>query len=346
MNLHYNNKSLFLFIPLVFFNFLFSFSTFASNSDLKKSISSSLFSPYADITVGAVWNDWQNYPEGRPSDLVPISEQTGTKGYVLAFIQSIEGKCKAGWAGVSALSIDSMWGKYLTDQLTNNKINYSISFGGASGMDLSAACSSAVDLKNIYEQVFTTFQPNALDFDIEGNFQGDVKSITRMMTALNIFQQDHPDIKITLTLPTMPEGLTSLGENIIFIAKNSGLNFTVNIMAMDYGSTYNQDMAQYAIQASNNLFLFLKTQFPSKAEKDLWSMVEVTQMIGLNDISSEIFTINDADTVNNFSKEKGMGGVHMWSVARDNPCSIQWASPICSGIINQTKYEYMKHFAK
>ena len=334
------------FSSLILIIFLFSLNSFASISILKNDNTSSIFSPYADVTVGAVWNDWQHYPDGRPADLAPISKQTGTKGFILAFIQSINGQCKAAWAGISAMSVDSKWGIYLTDQLTRNNIFYSISFGGASGVDLSAACNSVTDLEKIYEQVYTTFQPNSLDFDIEGSFQGDVVSITRMMSALEVFQQKHPGIKITLTLPTMPEGLTSLGENIVTIAKNAGLNFTVNIMAMDYSSSYDQDMGQYAIQASNNLFQFLKTQFPSKTDQDLWSMVEVTPMIGLNDVSTEIFTIADADALNEFSKEKGLGGVHMWSVARDNPCTSQWASPTCSGLSNQKKYEFMEHFAK
>jgi chitinase len=346
MNLYYNNAKLFFFSSLIILSFLLSFNTFSNNPILKNNDTPSLFSPYNDVTVGAVWNDWQHYPEGRPADLAPISQQTGTKGYVLAFIQSINGECKAGWAGISAMSVDSKWGKYLTDQLTTNKINYAVSFGGASGVDLSAACTAIADLENIYEQVFSTFQPNTLDFDIEGSFQEDVVSITRMMDALKILQQNHPGIKITLTLPTMPEGLTSLGENIVTIAKNADLNFTVNVMAMDYGSSYDQDMGQYAIQASENLFLFLKTLYPTKSEQSLWNMVEVTPMIGLNDVSTEVFTTADADAVNEFSKEKGMGGVHMWSVARDNPCSDQWASPTCSGINNQTKYEFMEHFAK
>ncbi len=99
-------------------------------------------------------------------------------------------------------------------------------------------------------------------------------------------------------------------------------------------------------QGLKNLFLFLKTQYPLKSENDLWSIIEVTPMIGLNDVSTEFFSLDDADKINKFSKEKGMGGLHMWSVSRDNPCLNQWANPTCSGNNNQTIYEYMKRFAK
>jgi chitinase len=174
---------------------------------------------------------------------------------MLAFIQSIEGKCEAGWAGISALSEELKWGKNLTDQLTKNNISYAVSFGGTSGVDLSIACNSVTDLKNIYEQVIATFQPNALDFDIEGVIQTDTIAIDRMMSALKLFQQNHPKVKITLTLPTMPEGLTTLGEDIVKKAINSELIFSVNIMAMDYGTSYDKNMGDYAIQGLKNLSL-------------------------------------------------------------------------------------------
>ena len=313
----------------------------------KAAYTPAVFSPYADITVGAVWDDWENYPKGRPADLAPIAQQTGTKEFVLAFVQSIENQCKPGWAGSPSMSVDSKWGKYLTDSLTKNKIKYTISLGGASGVDLAVACKSVDELANAYEKVFTTYHPNAIDLDIEGGIQGNKDAMTRMMAAMKKFQQKNPQIKTVLTLPTMPEGLTIWGENIVKEAKNAGLNFTVNIMAMDYGDSYNQNMAQYAIQASESLAKFLKTQYPTKPEKDIWSMVEVTPMIGLNDVITETFTLTDADVVREYSKQKGLGGVHMWSAARDNPCQSTWVSPTCSSNNNQTKkYEFMEHFAK
>lgn len=28
-----------------------------------------LFTPYIDVTINALWSDWQNYPNGRPNSL-------------------------------------------------------------------------------------------------------------------------------------------------------------------------------------------------------------------------------------------------------------------------------------
>ncbi|APJ04417.1 hypothetical protein [Silvanigrella aquatica] len=75
-------------IPLIFFSAFISLKSSAAESLIENN-SSTIFSPYDDITVGAVWTDWQNYPDGRPADVIPIAEQTGTKEFVMAFIQSI-----------------------------------------------------------------------------------------------------------------------------------------------------------------------------------------------------------------------------------------------------------------
>ncbi len=158
---------------LLLLNFIFLESIALANT-LNPKIK---MTPYDDITVGAIWNDWQNYPNGRPLDLVPIANETSTDEFVLAFLHSIEGKCKAGWAGISAMSLDSKWGKFLTDKLTENNKKYSISVGGANGLNLAFAC-EAKELLEVYENIYKTYHPNGFDFDIEGSFQSDYKSIT------------------------------------------------------------------------------------------------------------------------------------------------------------------------
>lgn len=295
------------------------------------------YSPYADLTINTRWDS--QYQDMEPVDLAAISQKSGIKNYHLAFITDA-GSCAPAWGSQSSYSLEKGWGSHLTDKLRANSIGYIISFGGASGNDISMACSES-QLVSIFEQTLKTYQPQGLDFDIENGSA----NVSKLFSALKKFHQTHPKIKISLTLPVMPEGLTLTGKDIINQAKANGINFSVNIMAMDYGPAYVDDMGVYATQAATNLFNYLKEIYPGKSDSDLWKMVEVTAMIGVNDVNVEQFTLKNADTLSQFARQKNLSTLSMWSVARDNPCADKWASPICSGNGLQTKpYEFSEHF--
>jgi chitinase len=118
-------------------------------------------------------------------------------------------------------------------------------------------------------------------------------------------------------------------------------------MAMDYGPSYLSDMGDYAIQAATQLYLFLKKCYPEKTDSALWEMIEVTPMIGVNDVSAEQFTLKNADTLRLFAQAKHLGGLSMWSLSRDKPCADQWATTYCSGNQLQTRpYEFSEHFMR
>ncbi|EKD53727.1 MAG: hypothetical protein ACD_60C00159G0007 [uncultured bacterium] len=293
------------------------------------------FSPYADLTINAHWDS--HYQDMEPMDITV----SGAHSYHLAFITDA-GACLPAWGGQSSYAANKeiAWGSHLTDKMRTNNIKYIISLGGATGNDLSKACSET-QLMNVYEQIIQTYQPEGLDFDIE-NGTADVKKV---MVVLQKIQSTHPTLSFSFTLPVLPEGLTAAGQDIVNQATAAHLNYSVNIMAMDYGPAYTNDMGQYAIQAATNLFEFLKTLYPEKTDANLWQMVEVTPMIGVNDVNVEQFTLTNVDTLRNFANQNNIGGLSMWSVARDNPCADKWASPICSGNNLQSKpYEFSERF--
>jgi chitinase len=295
------------------------------------------FAPYADLMINTHWDS--QYQDMEPMDLSAISKKTFIKNYHLAFITDI-GNCTPAWGAQSSYSVAAGWGSHLTDKLRADKIGYIISLGGASGNDLSKACSNS-KLMETYNQIIKTYQPEGLDFDIE-NGSADVANI---IAALVNIQKDHPKLKISFTLPVLPDGLTLDGKNIVKAAADAHLNFSVNIMAMDYGPSFINDMGEYAIQAATELSLFLKSLYPNKLDADIWHMIEVTPMIGVNDINVEQFTLKNTDTLRVFAEQNNLGGLSMWSIARDNPCADHWASPICSGNNLQTKpYEFTERF--
>ncbi len=295
------------------------------------------FSPYADVTINTRWDS--QYQDMEPMDLTAISQLTGIQHYHLAFITD-SGGCHPAWGGQSSYSVDSSWGSHLTDKMRADSINYIISFGGASGNDISMSCNES-QLISIYEHILKVYQPQGLDFDIEN---GSV-NLTHLMNALKQLQNRHPDLKMSFTLPVMPEGLTSSGQDVVNRAKANNLNYSINIMAMDYGPAYVNDMGEYAIQAATNVFFFLKGLYPTQTDSALWQMIEVTPMIGVNDVNVEQFTLTNVDTLRHFARQNKLKSLSIWSIARDNPCTDKWASPICSGNSLQSRsYEFSQHF--
>jgi GH18 family chitinase len=67
-------------------------------------------------------------------------------------------------------------------------------------------------------------------------------------------------------------------------------------------------------------------------------------MIGMNDTSTETFTIADVNTLTSYVKSNGLAGLHFWSFDRDTPCSDDYASPTCNSISSTSPLEYTKQF--
>jgi chitinase len=296
----------------------------------------STFSPYVDLTINTHWDSKTNTM--APMDLLPVSNAANVKSYHLAFINDI-GNCQPAWGSQEMFAVSRKWGAELTDALRVNGISNIVAFGGASGQDISKDCNTA-QLATVFEQVMTIYQPQGLDFDIENGSA----NVPKLMASLATFQIRHPATQLSFTLPTLPEGLTAEDKNVILKAKENGLNYHVNIMAMDYGPAYTNDMGAYAVQAATALHDFLAEIYPDKSSDAIWSMVEVTPMIGTNDVNVEQFTLANVDTLRNFADSNRLGGLSMWSVMRDQPCADRWASPVCSGNNAQKPYDYARRF--
>lgn len=296
-----------------------------------------VFSPYVDLTINTHWDSQSQDME--PMDLIAPAKNLGIKSYHLAFITD-SGQCQPAWGGQQTYSVAKGWGKKQFDTLSSEGVKLAVSFGGANGTDISYHCDKD-QLISTFNQVINQYHANVLDFDIENG----TANIPKLLQALKIFQQKHPEVSLSFTLPVMPEGLTSVGKDIVTSAATLGLHFKVNIMAMDYGPAYSGDMGDYAISAATNLHQLLHEVYPDKKEEALWQMIEVTPMIGVNDVNSEQFTLFNADQLKQFAQKKSLAGLSMWSFSRDRPCSDKWASPICSGNNLQSyDYEFVKHF--
>ncbi|PVC96647.1 sugar hydrolase [Streptomyces sp. CS090A] len=292
----------------------------------------SRFAPYIDTSL---------YPA---YDLLDTATKTGVDEFHLAFITS-GGSCAPLWGGVTGLADDQVAKQISALRAKGGDVR--VSFGGAAGAELALNCSSAADLAAAYGKVVDAYQLTKVDFDIEGAALPDAAANTRRAQAIAQLQKKYPDLDVAFTLPVMPEGLTRPGVDLLADAKKNGVRVdAVNIMAMDYGPGYSDDMGTYAIQAATATQAQIKGVL-GLSEAAAWKAVAITPMIGVNDVVTEIFTVEDATQVVKFAQEKGIGRLAMWSGTRDKACPggpKPAADATCSSI-DQEPLAFTKAFA-
>jgi len=278
------------------------------------------FAPYVDMTL---------YPT---PDLDGIARQTGVNLFTVAFVQS-DPQGNPAWAGLPALGLGSNNEQF---QGLGREINelraiggdVMLSIGGANGVSLAQTFvnqnKSAAQLKNSYLSVVNEYGLNHLDFDIEGAAISSPQSIQLRSEAIALLQQEQPNLDIWYTLPVLPSGLTSEGLNVVREALTAGVNLDgINIMAMDYGAAAAPpeaaSMGDYAIQAAQNTYSQLAGLYGEFGQTFGWDNLGVTPMIGVNDVTAEIFRPTDAQQLLSFAEQQGLGMLSMWSLGRDRP---------------------------
>ena len=121
-------------------------------------------------------------------------------------------------------------------------------------------------------------------------------------------------------------------------------------MTMNFGETRgaNQSMAaaseQAAESAHGQLLELYKGLGKVTGEQTMWSKIGLTPMIGQNDLRGEVFTVEDAASLNAFAMANGVGRISMWSANRDADCGpnmpeSERVSNNCSGT-EQSKGEF------
>lgn len=278
------------------------------------------FAPYVDTSL---------YPA---YDLTDTARKTGVKTFTLAFLTS-GGGCVPKWGGSGDLAGDAVARQIPALRKAGGDVR--VSFGGAGGTELAAACSSAAELAAAYGKAVDHFELTKVDFDIEGGALPDAAANTRRARAIAQLQKQHPGLDVSFTLPVMPEGLTPDGVRLLADARKNGVKISaVNVMAMDYGSSYSGNMGTYATRAATATQAQLKKAL-GLSEADAWKTVAVTPMIGVNDVQGEVFKPADAAALVTFAKSKHLAWLSMWSATRDRPCPggpSNSAQPTCSSL--------------
>lgn len=292
------------------------------------SAAGSVVAPYADMSNSQI-------------SLLNDAAGAGLTQYTAAFV--IGSGCNQVWGDTLPVGNDPTVDGEINDARSAGAEPI-ISSGGASGLPLAWTCTDQSQVVAGYQNLIDTYKVNALDFDIEGAAIADTASIQRNMAALKTLKDNNPDVTLSVTLPVLPDGLTSDGVNLIQAAHDAGLKLDiVNVMAMDYYQG-DQDMGQAAINAAKATL----GQIQGIDSSYGYGNIGVTPMIGTNDDGST-FSLDNAQSLVSWASSAGVGRLSFWSITRDQACSAVSsgvkpnASSTCSGV-QQSPLDFTKAF--
>lgn len=282
------------------------------------------FSPYVDTLVEPAYN------------LVDSVRKTGVRQYTLAFITA-GGGCAPRWGGSVGLRADPVAAQIAALRRAGGDVR--VSFGGVDGTELGQACPSVGGLASAYRQVIDAYHLKKLDFDIEGPALRDGSANDRRARAIAALQRRVKGLDVSVTLPALPSGLTPSGVKLITNAGRNGVRISaVNALAMDYGAGSAPDpagrMGDYAIKAATAVHGQLRRAL-GIGDAAAWNKVAITPMIGVNDVTTEVFTLRDAQKIAAFARNKDLAWLSMWSAERDQPCAggaSRATQTACSGV--------------
>lgn len=279
-----------------------------------------------------------------------LSQQSGAKYLTMAFIQTASaGSCTPYWDGDTGTPIDaSVYGDDF-DTMRAAGGDVIPSFGGYTadhtGTEIADSCTDVSKIAAAFEKVITTYDVPRIDLDIEDNSLNNSAAITRRNKAIAQVESwaasNGRQIQFSYTLPTTTHGLASSGLAVLRNAvANDARVDVVNVMTFDYYDGANHEMATDTENAAAGLEGQLAGLYPDKSASQLWAMIGVTEMPGIDDYgAAETFTTADAKTVLNWAQGKGINTLTFWALQRDNGgCPGTGGSDTCSGIDQSTWY--------
>lgn len=264
--------------------------------------------------------------------------QAGLKSYTAAFV--IGAGCAPIWGDTLPVTNDPAMDQEIATAKADGATPI-VSFGGAGGTELAMACTTESSLQAAYQSVITHLGVTHIDFDIEGAMLDYTSDNNLRFQAIAKLEAADPGLVVSVTLPVLPTGLAADGVAFLALAKQDAARIDlVNVMAMDYGSSFTGDMGQEAIQAAQSTLTQAKADWPS----DTYANIGVTPMIGQNDNSAEDFSEADAQSLVSWADTAHLGRLGFWSVDRDQPCSGSVSGlPSCSEI-SQSALDFTRIF--
>lgn len=262
-------------------------------------------------------------------DPAALAQQSGAKYLTMAFVQAAtKGSCTVYWDGDTSTPIaQSTYGSSFATIRANGG-DVIPSFGGYAadngGTEIADSCTDVNQIAAAYEHMITTYDVSRLDFDIEDNSLTNSAGIDRRNKAMKQVEDwaaaNGRSVQFSYTLPTTTSGLADNGMAVLRNAVSNGARVdVVNMMTFDYYDGANHEMANDTESSANGLISELAGLYPGKTQAQLWAMVGITEMVGVDDYGpGETFTTADATTVYNWAVSKGINTLSFWALQRDN----------------------------
>jgi hypothetical protein len=277
-----------------------------------------------------------------------LAQQSGARFLSLAFLETAQsGSCTAYWNGDTSepISQASFGADIAAIQASGG--NVIPSFGGytadTTGTELADSCSSVSSIAQVYESLITTYNVPRIDLDIEGTSLSDTAGINRRNKAVaetEAWAAAHGrSIQFSYTLPTFPTGLPAAELAVLQNAVADGAKITtVNLLTFDYYIGTEQNMLTDTESAASALVGQLQTLYPGESSRQLWQMVGITEMPGIDDFGpDETFTKAQALAILLWADRMGIGTLSFWALQRDNGgCPGTNGAGTCSGITQPT----------
>jgi chitinase len=261
----------------------------------------------------------------------------------VAFGKRAFGPGTMSWAFATGECGEERWGEESGQEIADANVAafvkagvpYIVSTGGQGGM---FTCASDAGMERFIKR-YQSARLVGVDFDIEdAQSEAQIESlVARAVHAQKIW----PALRFSFTVAThaasdgSKKSLNAKGETILAAARKSGLrDYTFNLMVMDYGPPKPEncvvragvcEMGLSALQAVRNVHQ--KHGIPM-------NQIELTAMIGVNDVAANDFTVRDARVLAKAVKLLNLAGLHFWSIDRDRPCPEPSTGAVatCSGI--------------
>jgi hypothetical protein len=289
-----------------------------------------------------------------------LAQQSGNRFLSLAFLETAQaGSCTAYWNGDTSepIAASTFGSDIAAIQAAGG--NVIPSFGGytadTTDTDIADSCSSVSAIAQVYESLITTYHVPRIDLDVEGNSVTNTAGINRRNEAVAETEAwaaaHHKRIQFSYTLPTFPTGLPPAELAVLQNAVADGARIsTVNLLTFDYYIGTQQDMVADTESAAAGLFGQLQSLYPDASARQLWHMVGVTEMPGIDDFGAdETFSTADAVTILQWARQQGIGFLSFWALQRDNGgCPGTKGAGTCSGVAQPDWYfsHVFEHFTR
>jgi chitinase len=254
------------------------------------------------------------------------------------------GACgKESWAGVDGATLAHVNAPLLDAA----GVSYVVSTGGAAG---AFTCASDADFATFLARWMSPHLVG-VDFDLEVSQPQAV--ITDLVRRIAPAHAAHPGLRFSLTIATLAntdgaESLNATGAAVVQTLHDElgtlPSYVTINLMTMNYGTASPSvcvvdhgacEMGQSAVQAARNLHASHGIAFAN---------LELTPMIGGNNVQGNVFTLADVATVASFATQDQLAGVHFWAYDRDTDCAAGAASPTCNSLGGAGAHGFLHQF--